>query len=205
MMRLYWSPTSPFVRKVMACAIARGIADRIERVPCDPHVSPPELLAVNPFCKVPTLIGEDQVAYIDSPLICEYLDGIGDAPPLFPAERAPRLVALRLHALGHGMMEASVARRMEGLRPEEAARSAAMARYAAAVNRALEVLEREAETLAGPLTIGAIAVGCALGYLDFRFAAEPWRLRCPRLAAWFETVAALPAFAETAPSAATTA
>lgn len=198
-MKLFHSPASPFVRKVMACAIARDIDDRIEKVWCDVHASPPDLLAVNPLGKIPTLIGADGIAYMDSPLICEYLDGIGAAPPLYPSERGARLVALRLHALGHGIMEASVARRGESLRPEEAARTAAMARMRDAIARTLDLLEREADSLMGPFTIGSITVGCALGYLDFRFAAEPWRETHPKLAVWFESASKHRAFVETAP------
>jgi glutathione S-transferase len=197
--KLFHSPASPFVRKVMACAIARDIDDRIEKVWCDVHASPPDLLAVNPLGKIPTLIGADGIAYMDSPLICEYLDGIGAAPPLYPAERGARLVALRLHALGHGIMEAAVARRGESLRPEEGARTAAMARMRDAIARTLDLLEREADSLMGPFTIGSITVGSALGYLDFRFAAEPWRETHPKLAVWFESASKHRAFVETAP------
>jgi glutathione S-transferase len=201
--KLFYSPASPFVRKVMACAIARHIDDRIEKVPCDVHAAPPDLLAVNPLGKIPTLIGADGIAYMDSPLICEYLDGIGAAPPLYPTERGARLIALRLHALGHGMMEAAVARRGESLRPEEAARTAAMARMRDAIARTLDLLEREADSLMGPFTIGSITVGCALGYLDFRFGHEPWRETHPKLAGWFEGAAKHRAFFETAPVAPT--
>jgi glutathione S-transferase len=201
--KLFYSPASPFVRKVMACAIARGIDDRIERVWCDVHAAPPDLLAVNPLGKIPTLIGADGIAYMDSPLICEYLDGIGPAPPLYPAERGARMTALRLHALGHGILEAAVARRGESLRPEEPARAAAIARMRDAIARTLDLLEREADSLMRPFTIGSITVGCALGYLDFRFGHEPWREAHPKLAVWFESAAKHRAFVETMPAAAT--
>ena len=107
-MKLFYSPLSPFVRKVMMCAIARDIDDRIEKVSCNAQSQPPDMLAANPLGKGPTLIGADGIAYMDSPLICEYLDGIGAAPPLYPAERDARMAALRLHALGHGVLEAAV-------------------------------------------------------------------------------------------------
>ena len=201
-MKLFHSPASPFVRKVMACAIARDIDDRIEKVSCNAQSSPPELLAANPLGKIPTLIGADGIAYMDSPLICEYLDGIGAAPPLYPAERDARMAALRLHALGHGMLEAAVAIRGERRRPEEAARMAAIERMRGAVLRTLDQLEREADSLMGPLTIGTITVGCALGYLDFRFAEERWREGRTKLAVWYESASKHRAFVETAPVAA---
>ena len=199
-MTLCYSPASPYVRKVMACAIARGIEGRIEKVPTNPHVSPPELLALNPFSKVPTLLGEDGVAYFDSPVICEYLDTVGDAPPLVPPAGAARLAVLRQQAIGDGIMDAAVGRRGEGMRPKDEAREAVMARQAAAVARALDLLEKEADSLSGPLTLGSIAVAVALGYLDFRFAADAWREGRPRLATWFDSVARHRAFAETVPA-----
>ncbi|HUZ63772.1 MAG TPA: glutathione S-transferase N-terminal domain-containing protein, partial [Acetobacteraceae bacterium] len=66
-MKLYYSPTSPYVRKVMACAITRGLDDRIERMATNPHVSPPDLLADNPLSKVPCLVTDDGLALFDSP------------------------------------------------------------------------------------------------------------------------------------------
>jgi glutathione S-transferase len=198
-MTLSYSPASPYVRKVMACAIARGIEGRIEKVPTNPHVSPPELLARNPLSKVPTLVGEDDIAYFDSPVICEYLDTVGDAPPLLPQSGPARLAALRLQAIGDGIMDAAVGRRGESLRPKDEAREALMARQAAAVARALDLLEKEADSLSGPLTLGSVTVAVALGYLDFRFAADKWREGHPKLATWYDSVAKHRAFAETVP------
>jgi glutathione S-transferase len=81
----------------------------------------------------------------------------------------------------------------------DATREAFLARQKAAVDRGLAALE--AAPPQGLSDIGAIAVGCALGYLDFRFAGEPWRDAHPRLAAWFAEVSALPPMARTAPPA----
>jgi glutathione S-transferase len=198
-MKLSHSAASPYVRKVMACAIARGIDGRIEKVPMNPHLSPEELLAMNPLSKVPALSGEDGVAYFDSPVICEYLDTVGDAPPLLPEAGPARLAALRQQAIADGIMDAAVARRGESQRPKEAARDAVMARHEAAVARALDLLEREVDALSGPLTLGSLAVACALGYLDFRFAADAWREGHPKLATWYESVAKHRALAETVP------
>lgn len=198
-MTLSHSPASPYVRKVMACAIARGIEGRIEKVPTNPHVSPPDLLARNPLSKVPTLLGEDGISYFDSPVICEYLDTVGDAPPLVPPAGPARLAALRLQAIGDGIMDAAVGRRGESLRPKDEAREALMARQAAAVERALDLLEKEADSLSGPLTLGSVTVAVALGYLDFRFAADAWRTGRPKLATWYDSVARHRAFAETVP------
>ena len=194
-MKLFHSPNSPYVRKVMATAIACGIEAQITLVPTNPHDSPAELLAMNPLSRIPCLVTEDGVGLFDSPVICEYLDATA-AGALFPAGAA-RWRALKLQAIGDGIMDAAVARRGEMARPPEPARTAMMQRNAAAVARALDTLE--AEPPPDHLDIGTIAVACALGYLDFRFAPEPWRDTHPRLAAWYATMAARPELTRTAP------
>lgn len=196
-MRLAYSPNSPYVRKVMACAILRGIEDRIERwaVP----TTDPALAAVNPLSKVPTLLTDDGAVLYDSPVICEYLDSIGDAPPLFPAPGPARWTALRQEALGDGILDATQPRRREVALPQDEGRQEYVRIQQAKVTRALDVLEAEAEGL-GPLTtIGEVTIGCALGYLDFRYPHEPWRPGHPKLEAWYAKVAALPALARTVP------
>jgi glutathione S-transferase len=195
--KLFYSPTSPYVRKVLACAVARGLADRITRIPCNPHASPPELLAVNPTSKVPCLVTDDGLALFDSPVICEYLDSCGDELPLFPEHGALRWRALKFQAMGDGILDAAVPCRGELARPREAARDAAIARFKAAISRTVTALEVDPPHKL--VDIGSIAVACALGYLDFRFASDPWRTGHPKLAAWYETFASEPAIAQTVP------
>ena len=197
-MKLFYSPTSPYVRKVLACAIATGLEPQITRLPTNPHESSAELLAVNPLSKVPCLVTDDGLALYDSPVICEYLDEVSDGFPLVPAKGAARWHALKLQAMGDGIMDAAVARRGEQGKPQEAARDAAMARQAAAVARMLDVLE--ADVPAEHLDIGTITIACALGYLDLRFAHEPWRDRHPRLAAWCAAISRQPCLARTVPA-----
>ncbi len=195
-MKLYYSGTSPYVRKVMACAIAGSVDGQISKVDTNPHTSPPELLADNPLSKVPCLVTEDGLALFDSPVICEYLDSIGGGA-LFPPSGAARWRALRLQALGDGIMDAAVAHRMDQGRPAEAARTASMDRQQQAILRGLAVLE--AETLPNHLDIGTITIACALGYLDLRFASLSWREGRPALATWFATMEQRPEISRTAP------
>ncbi len=195
-MKLYYSATSPYVRKVVATAMACGLDAQIERIETNPHTSPAELVADNPLCKVPCLVTEDGLALFDSPVICEYLDSIGTGG-LFPPAGAARWRALKLQAVGDGIMDAAVMRRMEQGRPAEAARTAFMDRQALAVTRALDLLE--AEALTQHLDIGTLAVGCALGYLDLRFASEGWREKRPRLTAWFAAMMERPELRQTVP------
>lgn len=179
-MKLYSAPFSPFARKVMACAIARGIEDQITVVPTSGEH--PDLVAANPLGKLPCLVTEDGMALFDSRVICEFLDTIGNVFPMFP-EHAQRMRALRLQALADGMCDANVLRRGEMGRPAEEARAKVLATQKAKVDRSLAALE--ADVPAEHVNVGTIAVACALGYLDLRFADEPWRDAHPKLAKWF--------------------
>jgi glutathione S-transferase len=199
-MKLHWSPRSPFVRKVMIVAHERGLVDRLNCVRTvaamtTPH---PELMRDNPLSKIPTLVLDDGTALYDSPVICEYLDALDGKPQLFPIEREPRMVALRRQALGDGFLDVLVFARNERLRekPSEIHLGSAAARSAAV----LDSLERESRALtASTFDIGHIAIGCALSYLDFRFAERDWRNGRPGLARWHAGFAARPAVAATRP------
>ncbi len=196
-MKLFYSSSSPFVRKVSACAIAGGLENRITPVTTNPWQSTPELLGQNPLSKVPCLVTEDGLALFDSPVICEYLDSIGDGA-VFPPSGPARWRALKLQAIADGIMDAAIVRRLEQARPTEEARNDVMARQQSAVTRGLDTLEQDPP--ADHLDIGTISVACALGYLDFRFAAEAWRPSRPKLALWFAAMQERPEIAQTAPS-----
>ena len=110
-MKIAYSAASPYVRKVMACAIARGLNDKIERMKIG--TTDPALLAYNPLSKVPTLITDDGMSLYDSPVICEYLDSLGTAPKLLsaPARRAGRRSRRRRWATASSMPPSRAAAR----------------------------------------------------------------------------------------------
>ncbi len=196
-MKITASGASPYVRKAMACAIARGIDNQLEKWAIT--TTDPILSDSNPLGKVPTLITDQGVALFDSPVICEYLDSIGSAPALFPAAGPARWTALRLQAIGDGILDASQPRRREIGLPQDEGRTGYINLQRGKVVRAIEVLEKEAASLGALKSIGDIAVACALGYLDFRFANEPWRPGHPKLEAWYASVVGLPPMAKTVP------
>ena len=201
-MKLHWSSASPFVRKVNVCAEELGLASRIENVPTKVLPSEPnrDYGKVAPLMKVPSLELDDGTVLYDSIVICEYLDSIA-GNKLFPAAGAARWKALRLHALANGILDAAVLARYEGfLRPEPLRWDAWLQGQLAKVDQGLEFLERNVADLKG-IDIGTIAVGCALGYIDFRFADRGWRGKCPRLAAWFDEVSKRDSFRKTVPKA----
>ena len=199
-MKLHWSPRSPFVRKVMIVAHERGLIDRLDCVRTVAAMTTPhaELMRDNPLSKIPTLVLDDGTALYDSPVICEYLDALDDKPQLFPLDRKPRMLALRRQALGDGFLDLLVLARNERLRqqPSQVHLTSTAVRTAAV----LTSLEREADALAASaFDIGHIAIGCALSYLDFRFAEEDWRKDHRRLAIWHAVFAARPSVEATRP------
>lgn len=198
-MKLHYSPASPYVRKVMVCAIARGIGGLLEKASTNPHQSPADLLADNPLSKVPALVTKEGTAIYDSPVICEYLDSIGDGPKMFPPAGPARWKALRQEALGDGILDATQPRRREIALPQDEGRQTYIALQQGKVKAALAVLEAEADSLGMLTNIGEITIACALGYMDFRYPNEPWRPGHPKLEAWYAKVSVMPAMTRTVP------
>ena len=199
-MKLHWSPKSPFVRKVMVCAHELGCADAItlERSVAAMLVPNDRLMQDNPLSKIPTLVLEHGVRLFDSRVICEYLDDRFDGH-LFPRVPGLRWDALRWQAFGDGALDLLVLWRNE--RERDVPSDPLCDAFALKTNAVVAQLEREAPALsAAPFAIGHIAIGCALGYLDYRFAARDWRASAPALAAWFADVATRPSFAATVPA-----
>src|SRR4030095_3254480 len=129
-MKLHYSPASPFARKAWVTAIECGFGDKLELAATNPHESTPELVKANPFSKVPALELDDGEVIVESLLICEHLDDMAGGGGVFPKARAKRFAMLRRHALGNGLMEVSVLRRVESLRAKEADREKNIARQA---------------------------------------------------------------------------
>ena len=207
-MKLRHSPTSPFVRKVMVAAYELGIEDKIERIPTrvQPTQRNDDVVRDNPLVKIPALATDDGLTIYDSPVICEYLDTLAGGGKLFPREGKPRWLALRQQALGDGILDAGILARYEQLRPREYQWQEWIDAQMRKVRGALSALEMECESgdLAtpaenAPALIGQIAIGCALGWLDFRYPNEIWRERHRRLATWYDDFAKRRSMQETAP------
>lgn len=202
-MQLYYSAASPFVRKCLVCAQELGLRERIELLPAVPHPVDRDaaVVARNPLGKIPTLLTDDGVALYDSRVICEYLNTVGDGH-LLPANGAVRWAALTLQTLADGIMDAAVLIRYENAaRPENLRWSAWIDGQLAKVHSGLAQLELQAQGFATRVDIGTIALGCALGYLDFRYSGLAWRERHPVTAAWFAKFAQRESMQATAPPA----
>ncbi|HMR30649.1 MAG TPA: glutathione S-transferase N-terminal domain-containing protein [Geminicoccaceae bacterium] len=182
-MRLRYSPASPFVRKVLVCAHEKGLAETIELVPTMPTTDS-TLGQENPLRLIPTLITDEGEALFDSPAIVDYLEILAPQPALIPMSPGSRMLAMRQQAVGDGIADAAVARRGESVRPAGEQSPGHLAKLKGRVDAALDWLEAHIEELGQEPDVGRIAVGCALGYLDLRFASEDWRKGRPHLAAW---------------------
>ncbi len=198
-MKLRYSPTSPYVRKVLIVAIETGQTGKIENVPTDVWGPTATIGEQNPLGKVPCLITDAGMTLFDSPVICEYLDGNHTGQKLFPGPGDGRWRALRQQAIADGILDAAILARLESNRPADKVHQPWIDRQRKAIYRSMDLLEAEADTLNGPLTIGQIAVGCACGYLDLRYAADRWREGRPKLAAWYEGMAKRKSFLDTVP------
>lgn len=201
-MRLYHSPTSPYVRKVMILLHETGLIDRVALVPGSGSPLAPNAatVAANPLGKVPCLERDDGPAVFDSRVICRHLDGLHDGPRLYPSGHA-LTSTLTLEALADGALDAAVLMVYEArLRPAEKRFAPWEDGQRAKIARALDALESLwIAHLEGPMDAGAIAVAAVLGYLDFRFASLAWREGRPKLSAWFEGWTVRPSFIATMP------
>jgi glutathione S-transferase len=200
-MKLFHSKTSPFVRKVMVTAHELGLAGQLELVPAAAHPVNRDkgILAHNPLGQVPTLVLDDGSMLADSRVICEYLDHVGQGG-FFP-RNAGRWPVLAAQSLGDGLLDAALLVVYEGRVRAETERSEAwVAGQRAKIESALAVIEAEAPDLGDRLDIGTITFGCALGYLDFRFADIDWHGRYPAADAWFSRFNARPSMRATVPA-----
>jgi glutathione S-transferase len=178
------SPASPYARKCRIVAALLGLADRIGvegAVLSDPNDS---IRVQNPLGKIPALVLDDGSALYDSRVIVDYLDWLAGGGRAIPLDPKARFEALRLQALGDGICDAALLIRYElANRPPELRHAETIAWQQSKIDRALAALE--AAPPAGELHVGAVAVACALGYLDLRFEGA-WRPGHPRLAAWLD-------------------
>lgn len=208
-MKLRYSATSPFVRKVVVATMEAGLDQCIERIPTTvaPTRRNDDVARENPLVKIPALTTDEGLVIYDSAVICEYLDTLHEGTKLFPPPGKARWIALRQQALADGMLDAAILGRYETLRPAEFQWPDWIDAQLRKVRGALSSFEMECE--AGDLasiasealpSIGQITIGCALGYLEFRYPAEAWRERHRRLAAWYDQIAQRRAMRETMPA-----
>jgi glutathione S-transferase len=199
-MKLYSHPVSPFARK--ARIIAHELNIKLEIVHIESARADPNLRSINPLKQIPVLMLDDGSTLFDSPVICEYLNHVGGGkfvPGNNPfSHHTGRWKALGLAALGDGLADAAVALRYELAEPEERRNPGRIERCKATIAAAIDALERV--SFAKNVTIGEIAVACALGYVDFRLTDLDWKSSHPKLADWYARFCEYPSMKATAPA-----
>jgi glutathione S-transferase len=202
-MKLIGALTSPYVRKVRIVMAEKKLD--CELVLTD-VIASDEILKYNPLGKVPCLVMEGGEAVFDSRVIVEYLDALSPVGRLIPPSGRARAEVRTWEALADGLLDAAILVRMESIFPgrTEAQRSQAwidrqMGKVHSALAAMAKGLGEKAWCAGNQFTLADIALGCALGYLDFRFPQVGWRAGYPNLARLAEKLDKRPSFADTRP------
>jgi glutathione S-transferase len=182
-MKLLGTTSSPFVRKVRIVALEKNLP--LGFIVDSPLEIGSAVPTINPLGKVPVLVRDDGTAMIDSPLIVEYLESLGEHPRLIPVGFAERLAVRQWEAIADGVVDAAVLVRMEQLRAEHERSAEWIARQQEKVERGVQFMNSELGgseyCVGGQWTLADIALGCCIGYLEFRAPAGNWRMRFPQI------------------------
>jgi len=198
-MKLFYTNTSPYSRKVRITLLEKGLGDGVEYILCNPFNDAAELKSFNPLGKIPTLVLDDGRVVYDSPVICEYLDTLNGNGELVPSDNDARLLVNTWQALADGIIDASYNIVMEGRRDESERSAGNVERWKGSIIDSLQQVEHQINTLPNELTIAQITLGAALGYLDFRLSYLEWRNGYPQTGSWFEQFSAQPSMVATEP------
>ena len=203
-MKLIGSLTSPYVRKVRVVLAEKKL--EFQFVEEDVWSKASTIGSANPLGKVPCLIMEGGEAMFDSRVITEYLDTMSPVGKLIPTSGRERAEVKTWEALADGLLDAAIAARLEATwtgRTDAQRSSAWIDRQMDKIHASLAAMERglgDKPFCSGVyLSLSDVAVGCALGYLDFRFPQLDWRSAHPQLARLFEKLAQRPSFIDTCP------
>ncbi len=204
-MKLIGSFTSPYVRKVRIVFLEKKLDLDLEL----DHVwaSDTKIANSNPLGKVPCLISDDGEAIYDSRVIAEYADSLSPVSKLIPTDNRERASVKTWEALADGVMDAGILARLERTwRPANEQSSAWVDRQIGKINKALEQMSEKLGENAwchgNQMTLADVAVGCAVGYLVFRFPEIQWQAQFPNLDRLYQKLLQRASFIETEPPAA---
>ena len=204
-MKLLGSTSSPYVRKVRVVLAEKKLD--VEFVPEDVWSADTTIAESNPLGKIPCLIMEGAEALFDSRVIVEYLDTLSPVGKLIPPVGRERAEIKTWEALADGLMDAAILARLEATwngRTKAQRSQAWIDRQLTKVTATLKVMSSglgDKPFCGGvPFTLADVAVGCALGYVDFRFPQIDWRSDYPNLVRLQDKLMQRPSFADTIPS-----
>lgn len=204
-MKLIGSLSSPYVRKVRIVMAEKKLDYQLE---LEDVWAGDGILKSNPLGKVPCLVMDGAEAVFDSRVIVEYLDTLSPVGRLIPERGRERTEVRTWEALADGVLDAAVLARLERTwagRTAEQRSDAWVERQMVKIHASLAAMSQglgDKSWCTGiHFTLADIATGCALGYLDFRFADIPWREQYPNLAKLSAKLALRQSFIDTAPPA----
>ncbi|MBN9085386.1 MAG: glutathione S-transferase family protein [Reyranella sp.] len=205
-MRLYVTLASPWVRRVRVTILELGIEDRFEFVQTKwPHswgtqtvAMPADFTAATPVMRIPALV-TDTVTLTDSHAICDYLNAEFGAHRLLAREGKARWQALSTMALANSVLEAQIMRRAETLRSDKERSDDFIAKMRDRTFRCFAALEKHLPDFGGTFDLAQITTAVACSYDDWRYG-RGWRSTAPKLAAWYDSVAARPSMKATEPA-----
>jgi glutathione S-transferase len=199
-MKLLFNPASPFARKVRVVAAEKGLLPQLELSAVNPWTEPQAVTPHNPLGKIPVLVLDSGETLFDSRVICEYLDAAAPPASLLPPAGQERRSVLRRQALADGILDAAVLIVAEQRRPPSQRSEEMLTRYKNVIGRGLTQCEREVGELDGAFNLGAIAVACAVGYVEFRLGPFGVAVEHPKLLEWWAAVRVRSSLRSTKPS-----
>jgi glutathione S-transferase len=204
-MKLIGSLTSPYVRKVRIVFLEKKVDLDLELE--NVWAADTKIALNNPLGKVPCLLLDDGEVIYDSSVIAEYADTLSPVGKLIPTGSRERATVKTWETLADGVQDAGILARLEAtLRPPEQQSPTWIERQMGKMNASLAQMSRQlgenAWCHSNQMTLADIAVGCALGYLLFRFPNIAWQAQYPNLDALYQKLMQRPSFADTAPPAA---
>jgi len=195
-MKLYWSSTSPFVRKVIVSAHELGLSGRLETIPTRVAPTKPDLdlLQYNPLGQLPTLVLDDGTTLYDSLVIIEHLDQMAGGGKIIPSSPEARFEELRLHALCNGFLDLLVQWRIESMKDTK--QIALINAFNLKSGMIWAKLEQAIErALDRPFGLSSITLAIVAEYADFRFPRLGWREKYSALSDWHESIKTRPSLA----------
>lgn len=208
-MKLYYSTTSPYSRKVRLVLLEKGLNTQCEEIIVNPFNAGDaskenaELIEANPLGRIPTLVLDNGEVFFDSPLICQYLDSLS-SDTLIPNNIEQRLKVLKWEALADGLTDAAFNIVMETRRTPEEQSSMWISSWSKEALRSLKHIENNLEQLGEELTLAHLSLASAVAYLEFRLPnllQHPDKLEkpiCPNLLIWYAAFKMKPSMQATA-------
>ena len=204
-MKLIGSTSSPYVRKVRVVMAEKKLDYQF--VPENVWAAQTSIGESNPLGKVPCLVMEGAEALFDSRVIVEYLDTLSPVGKLIPSLGRERAEVKTWEALADGVLDCLILARLEATwdgRSKTQRSQAWIDRQLGKVDACLKAMSKglgDKPYCAGiHLSLADIAVGCALGYLDFRFPQIAWRSEWPNLTRLQDKLSLRPSFSDTVPA-----